>query len=57
MTHYTHTATRQVLNYPFSMIMSQSNPGPNLENKLLYNNKELQDDVVTDGKKLKSLID
>jgi RHS repeat-associated protein len=33
------------------MVMTQSNPGTSPENKLLYNSKEIQDDVVA-GKKL-----
>jgi RHS repeat-associated protein len=37
--------------YPFGMVMNQTNPGPGPENKLLYNSKEIQDDVVA-GKKL-----
>jgi RHS repeat-associated protein len=44
-------AIRPTKYYPFGMVMTQSNPGTSPENKLLYNSKEIQDDVVA-GKKL-----
>jgi RHS repeat-associated protein len=40
------TATRPYDYYPFGMVMNQTNPGTSPENKLLYNSKEIQDDVV-----------
>ena len=48
MTHYTHTATQQAFFYPFGMTMYQHNYyGPLCEqNKMLYNSKELQDNII-----------
>jgi RHS repeat-associated protein len=42
---------RQKHFYPSGMVMTQTNPGTSPENKLLYNSKEIQGDVVA-GKKL-----
>ncbi len=46
-----YSVTKPVNYYPFGMVMNQTNPGTSPENKLLYNSKEIQDDVVA-GKKL-----
>ena len=48
MTQYIHTATQHAFYYPIGMTMYQHNYyGPLSEqNKMLYNSKELQDDII-----------